>query len=100
MLKVYGTSDDLIELEGCLNEEIPCYDGNVILEFSDGTVLKIEYGKPEGAIWKITPMSVGHNFIELTECLDDEENPYSDVAVLDFDISNLEDIKITIESKF
>lgn len=26
MLKIYGASDDLVELEGCVEDEIGCYD--------------------------------------------------------------------------
>lgn len=26
MLKIYGASDDLVELEGCVEDEIDCYD--------------------------------------------------------------------------
>ena len=31
MLKIYGASDDLVEIEGHVVDEIDCYDSNVIL---------------------------------------------------------------------
>jgi hypothetical protein len=63
MLKVYGASDDLIELDGNfgdVNEEIGLYpkDNEAhYLAFSDGTVLRVVYD--EDGIWRLTPIFKG-----------------------------------------
>lgn len=82
MLRIYGASDDLIEIEGDLteefsppgNEEDPSY-----LAFSDGTVLSIAY---TGGFWRINRVAVGGATYTKTEGMD-EDDDYSDVAVLD-----------------
>lgn len=48
--KVYGASDDLIEFDGDLRGEVGCYgtdekEHGVLVVFSDGTLLDIQYGK-------------------------------------------------------
>jgi hypothetical protein len=58
MLKVTGASDDLIELEGDLNEEWDRFDSaGDYLAFSDGTVLFAKYD--DDGIWRFTPYAVG-----------------------------------------
>jgi hypothetical protein len=43
-LEIYGSGDDLIEVEGDITEEFnPTGDDNNYLGFSDGTILKITY---------------------------------------------------------
>ena len=58
---VYGASDDLIEVEGDINEEFnPRSDDDGALSylaFSDGTVLSVEYGK--GGIWRVNRVVTG-----------------------------------------
>lgn len=52
-LKIYGASDDLIEIEGeNLDEEFSAYDleDNSHLAISDGTLLAVEYDKD--GIWR------------------------------------------------
>ncbi len=65
MTKVTGYSDDNIELEGDLTEEIPfdsAADDGVSghLAFSDGTLLRVVYD--EGGIWRFTPVVKGTLF--------------------------------------
>ena len=85
--KVYGTSDDLIELEGDLRGEVNHYasdaeaDKGVLLVFSDGTVLSVKYGKPTGAIWEIKALREGSLFAEIKTCVDEDADPYSDIAI-------------------
>ena len=47
MVKVYGCSDDLVEIEGstCEEDEIGCYDRDVLIYFVDGTVIR---ANPDG----------------------------------------------------
>lgn len=52
MLKVYGASDDLIELDGDISEEFGRYNSEGdYLAFSDGTVLKAVYD--DDGIWRM-----------------------------------------------
>ena len=53
MVKVYGVSDDLVEIEGSSywEDEIGCYDKDVRIWFCDGTVIRIRYA--DGGIWQI-----------------------------------------------
>ena len=82
MTKVYGASDDLIEFEGDVYGEVNHYsDQPVRVTMSDGTVLKVRYGKPgHGAVWSVALVMAGPLFKRIDECFDDEANPYSDVA--------------------
>ena len=50
MIKVYGASDDLLEIEGY--GEIDCYGKAVRVCFDDGTVIWCSYGKPDLAVWQ------------------------------------------------
>lgn len=43
-IKIYGASDDLVELSGYINDEFSSYEKPTYLLFNDGTQLKIEYG--------------------------------------------------------
>lgn len=76
--RIYGVSDDLIEFDGDINGEV-CADKGLIT-FSDGTVLSIEYGKGELAVWHIVPIRNGELFAGIFSCFDEEADPYSDVV--------------------
>jgi hypothetical protein len=85
--RVYGTSDDLVEVEGDVQGETICYgtDDNklgVLLVFSDGTLLEVKYGKAGMAIWEVKLLSSGTLFERIDLCFNEDENPYSDVAHL------------------
>lgn len=59
---IYGSSDDLIEIEGDINEEFgfASYQDDrdtAYLTFSDGTVLCVFYD--DGGIWRITRRAKG-----------------------------------------
>ena len=47
MVKVYGTSDDLVEIENSQykEDEIGCYDHDVRIRFLDGTIIRVGYPK-------------------------------------------------------
>lgn len=81
-VKIYGSSDDLIEVEGSVTEE---FNGdNAFLAFSDGTVLHIKCTKD--GIWRITPARRGTStYTKTTEVISDDENGYSDVVNLEGD---------------
>lgn len=88
MLKIYGSSDDLIEIEGDIHEEFTALrefdngdgeDGG-FLGLSDGTVLRIEYSN-EG-IWRIQPIFKGSGEFSIVQGTNDDDD-YSDVATVD-----------------
>lgn len=63
MLKVYGASDDLIELDGDISEEFgTCNSDGDYLAFSDGTLLKAIYDND--GIWRMNIISKGILFKE------------------------------------
>lgn len=58
MLKVYGASDDLVEIDGDISEEFGRFDSEGdYLAFSDGTVLKAIYD--EDGIWRMKQVFKG-----------------------------------------
>lgn len=86
MITIFGASDDLIEVEGDISEEFnlandesPCY-----LAFSDGTVLKIVYGKD--GIWTIRKIAHGTTIATLIQCTGEDDSIYSDTMTLDGNI--------------
>lgn len=85
MIKIYGCSDDLVEIEGSVysEDEIGCYGYDVIIEFYDGTVIRIGYVKPNLDIWSINVKKQGTARQKLTVCNDEEAELYSDVFEID-----------------
>ena len=82
-IKVWGTSDDLIEVEGDIVEEFGFSgDESCALAFSDGTLLEIKYGKGKQGIWHIVPLVKGPLYEKLDVCDDENDDPYSDIAYL------------------
>ena len=82
MLKIYGYSDDLIEIEGQMEDEIDCYNATLRITFLDGTVVEFSYGKPEGAIWKCNLVSQGKYFDKIDYCTNEEDEVYSDILYM------------------
>lgn len=84
--KVYGQSDDLIEIEGDeLRGEVGYYGGDedegALLVMSDGTILGVKYGKPGNlGVWAISVVRKGDLFDRIDVCFDEDATPYSDVA--------------------
>ena len=83
--KVYGASDDLIEIEGDYTGEYNCYgtddsDKGVLLVFSDGTLLEVKYGKGDECIWAITLLKKGSLFDRIDLCEVESEEGHSDIA--------------------
>lgn len=52
-ITVYGTSDDLIEVEGAVREELACYEERAFLHFDNGTTLRVYYDDVEYGVWRI-----------------------------------------------
>ena len=82
--KVYGYSDDNVVIEGMTEDEIDCFDKVVELAFEDGTVVQVTYPKRPGlAVWGITYVKKGEAEQTMTECEDEDADPYSDVLVIE-----------------
>jgi hypothetical protein len=79
---VYGAFDDLVEIEGDLNEEFnPSYDGEgMLLAFGDGTVLDVRYD--DNGVWRITQREAGSASFEKVEAPPDDKENYSDRVTL------------------
>lgn len=83
--KVYGASDDLIEFDGDVVGEVGKFGTNedehgVLLICSDCTILEIKYGKADMAVWGITLIAQGSLFERIEPCMDENADPYSDIA--------------------
>ncbi|MBZ0270558.1 hypothetical protein K8I61_00865 [bacterium] len=84
---IRGASDDLIEVEGDINEEFNHYgscDDNAeprYLAFGDGTVLSITYGVG-GGFWRINRVRAGSAVYEKQEATDENSDDYSDRVTL------------------
>jgi hypothetical protein len=81
-VRIYGASDDLIEIDGDLSEEFGAYDSDpVYLGFSDGTLLNIRYDNDGN--WRIVIAARGAGTeVKVTAAMDRHEGCYSDEAVL------------------
>lgn len=93
MVKVYGASDDLVEIEGSKyrEDEIECYGASVRIWFDDGTVILVNYGKM--GIWIIEVECSGAKTYSLTPCIDPDDDPYSDIFEIDSEIMKHEVIR-------
>ena len=80
--KIYGTSDDLIEFEGDIYDEIGAYNakGKGIL-LSDGTVFECSYPKAKGlGVWGFNVLHAGSLLDRIEECNDEDAEIYSDIV--------------------
>ena len=82
---IYGSSDDLIEVEGDITEEfsypLSAEEGNgALLVFSEGTVLRVRYD--DNGVWRINVVTTGTNFVGHVQAPEDDEDNYSDRVTL------------------
>ena len=100
MVRIFGASDDLVEIENSdfPENEIDCYDRDVRLHFTDGTVIRVGYGKPNiGGVWRIKVERKGTAAQTLSVCEDENASLYSDVFEIDAEIRSVEVISKTGE---
>lgn len=88
MVRVYGASDDLCEIEGSAypEDEIGCYDKDVHIRFTDGTVIRCSYPKSGLAVWAIDVEERGTAEQELHICEDEQAAIYSDIFTIDAEV--------------
>ena len=82
---VYGTSDDLIEVEGDVRGEVGSYgtddkEKGVLLFMDDGTILEVKYGKGGMAIWAVNLIRPGLLFERIEPGTSEDADIYSDIA--------------------
>ena len=95
MVKVYGASDDLVEIENSKykEDEIGCYDHDVRIRFFDGTVIRVGYPKDGLAIWWVEIEKQGTAEQKMTICDDEDARIYSDIFEIDSEIKSHSVIK-------
>lgn len=82
---VYGASDDLIEIEGAIRDEIsPSDEKPAKLAFSDGTVLSVVYD--EDGCWRVNRVAEGSAKMEKVAAEGPDTDNYSDRVTLTGDI--------------
>ena len=88
MVKIYGCSDDLVEIEGSAyrENEIDCYGRDVRIWFADGTVIRIGYSKENLVVWWIKVEKQGTAKQALTVCENEDDEIYSDIFEIDSEI--------------
>ncbi len=87
MVKIYGDSDNTVVIDGLsYKKAIECYNKNVIIEFKDGTVVKVSYLKDDKAIWSIDFIESGPAYKNLRVCNNENAEIYSDVFIIDSEI--------------
>lgn len=93
MAKVYGYSDDLLEIEDSdfEEDEIACFGQDVRVRFEDGTAALFHYPKAEYmAVWGCEVEEGGSGTYALTECFDEDADIASDVLVTEADVEEIE----------
>lgn len=85
--KVYGQSDDLLEIDGDVLGEVGCYgsgdadEPNAAVIFSDGTITEWTYDKD--GVWRCKVLAKGQAFDRVDVCDGrDTDKDYSDVLHL------------------
>lgn len=104
--KIYGASDDLIEIDGAISDEVNDGD-SMSFSASDGTKGTISYGN-EGS-WKISLTNKGKKFLGIVKSVGDDVehifpdaigcSSYSDVLILDEGIEWVKIGKKTFKNK-
>lgn len=92
VVTIYGYSDDTVILENSdYNDgDIDCFNSDVRIWFTDGTIIRIGYNKPELGVWYIVREHVGTAEQTLLVCEDEDADPYSDVFCINAEIERHE----------
>ena len=89
--KVFGYSDDVLYIESDgVNKEIDCFEKDVKVYFSDGTVILFTYTY-EG-LWKCEVTAVGTALYEVTEADNAYSDNYSDLFYIHADFKRYEKV--------
>ena len=87
MIKIYGASDDLIEVEGQLSEEfdVDCL-ATTFVGISDGTLLRISYD----GMWHINVARKPVDTVVKIHRATNEDDDYSDIAEIDNKVGDID----------
>lgn len=94
MTKMYGASDDLIEFEGDIDDEVDTLskfdttEKPFIISFDDNTKVRVYHSKE--SIWKIKVLVIGHLFDRIDGCLEEKNGRYSDHLFMKDDLTSYE----------
>ena len=77
MIEIYGSSDDLIEIDGDIREEFDDYCGNGYLYFSNEVVIKYDYDGDWTFSIKSNPKNIKIDIIEVGKIDKEKYNDYS-----------------------
>ncbi len=84
MINVYGSNDDLIEIDGDICEEFGLElseaDNGVVIGFSCGTLVHCRYDKTN--LWRLTVLVQGRAKISISPATD-VDTDYSDTVTID-----------------
>ena len=78
MTKVYGSSDNLIEIEGDLTRRYNVYGPPITLLFSEGTLVTFYYTPDD--VWKVAVRIKGTLFYSIDICDESDGPTYSDMV--------------------
>lgn len=96
MVKIYGCSDDLIEIDGTKEEELEVWGHDAVIYLTDGTILCMGYR--DNGIWRINVHAKGSLPQTLTICNGvDPDKDYSDVFESEADFKRWSRITTHIE---
>lgn len=86
MIKIYGSSDDLIEIEGDIREESNWFadEDRSWIALSDGTLLQVEYSSL--GIWRFEIVELCHAIVTTDRNPETDDERYSDVVSIAGDI--------------
>lgn len=100
MTRVYGYSDDLVEVqidtgEGFVDaDEIDCYDRDVKLYFTDGTIAQFHYGKGDKAIWQVRVLEEGEAEQDIEVCSNEDDDIYSDILIIQSELESYDLVEV------
>ena len=87
MVQVYGASNCFVEITGSKHEEwVECFELDVRIHFTDGTIIRIGYLRCRIGVWWIEIERQGDAPQSLSSCYDEELEVYSDVFSIDAEI--------------
>lgn len=83
---MYGSSDDLIEIDGDISEEFTLHDDDAeyegdLLAFSNGVILRVRYS--QSGVWRIVVVDDPKAVVKIKQAPEDDEDNYSDKVHID-----------------
>lgn len=95
MTKIYGYSDDnvVFERDTRFLDEVGCFDKDVRIKFTDGTVIRVGYPKKDLAVWWIEIEEKGTAPYVFIPCEDEDAEIYSDIFEIDAEVESYSVIK-------